>query len=119
MTEIFTRYDSQGNSPALFMGQRLRRMAPYQTNRCQRDPETMPPGSSEIRHLHRQAWQFFFVLRGEATLEVNQKVSVLKTDHGMEVLPGVPHQIFNKSEQELEILVISKPPSHGDRVVAP
>jgi mannose-6-phosphate isomerase-like protein (cupin superfamily) len=81
--------------------------------------ERMPPGSSEIRHLHRQAWQFFFVLRGEATLEVNQKVSVLKTDHGMEVLPGVPHQIFNKSEQELEILVISKPPSHGDRVVAP
>jgi mannose-6-phosphate isomerase-like protein (cupin superfamily) len=79
--------------------------------------ERMPPGSSEIRHLHRQAWQFFFVLRGEATLEVNRKVSVLKIDH--EVLPGVPHQIFNKSEQELEILVISKSPSHGDRVVAP
>ena len=37
--------------------------------------ETMPPGSSEIRHLHRQAWQFFFVLRGKATLELNQKVS--------------------------------------------
>jgi mannose-6-phosphate isomerase-like protein (cupin superfamily) len=81
--------------------------------------ETMPPGSSEIRHLHRQVWQFFFVLRGKATLEVNQRVSVLKTYHGMEVLPGVPHQIFNKSEQELEILVISKPPSHGDRIAVP
>jgi len=81
--------------------------------------ERMPPGSSEIRHLHRQAWQFFFVLRGEATLEVNEKVSVLKTNYGMEVPPGVPHQIFNKSEQDLDILVISKPPSHGDRVLPP
>ena len=81
--------------------------------------ETMPLGSNEIRHLHRQAWQFFFVLRGKATLEINQKVFVLKTFHRMEVLPGVPHQIFNESEQELEILVISKPPSHGDRIAAP
>jgi mannose-6-phosphate isomerase-like protein (cupin superfamily) len=79
--------------------------------------ERMPPGSSEIRHLHRQAWQFFFVLRGEATLEVNDKVSVLKTHYGMEVPPGVPHQIFNKSERDLDILVISKPPSHGDRIL--
>lgn len=26
--------------------------------------ERMPPGSSEVRHLHRQAYQFFFILAG-------------------------------------------------------
>jgi uncharacterized cupin superfamily protein len=79
----------------------------------------MPPGSSEIRHLHRQAWQFFFVLRGKATLEVNQKVSVLKIYSRDGGFTRHSHRIFNKSEQELEILVISKPPSHGDRIAAP
>ena len=41
--------------------------------------ETLRLDPGEIRHLNRQAWQFFFVLRGKATLELNQKVSVLKT----------------------------------------
>jgi|ERR1700730_11497077 mannose-6-phosphate isomerase-like protein (cupin superfamily) len=79
--------------------------------------ERMPPGSSEIRHLHQHAWQFFFVLQGEATLEVNDKISILKVHHGIEVPPGIPHQIFNNSDHDLEILVISIPPSHGDRVL--
>jgi hypothetical protein len=35
--------------------------------------ETIPPGSNEIRHLHRQAWQLLFVLRGKATLELTKK----------------------------------------------
>ena len=33
--------------------------------------ERMPPGASEARHLHHHARQFFFVLQGEAILEVD------------------------------------------------
>ena len=34
--------------------------------------EIMPPRTSETRHSHARARQFFFVLDGEVTLEVEQ-----------------------------------------------
>ena len=33
--------------------------------------ERMPPGSAERRHLHEHATQFFYVLVGELTIELN------------------------------------------------
>jgi len=35
---------------------------------------------------------------------------------GIEVLPTVPHQVFNKSDNELEFLVISLPSTRNDRI---
>jgi hypothetical protein len=34
------------------------------------------------------------------------------------VAPGTPHQMFNRSGADLEFLVVSQPPSHGDRVLS-
>ncbi|WP_051039354.1 cupin domain-containing protein [Chlorogloeopsis fritschii PCC 9212] len=65
----------------------------------------MPPGTSEIRHYHQRSRQFFFVLSGEATIEIAGKRQVLRQHEGVEVSPGIPHQIFNKSGQDLEFLV--------------
>ncbi len=78
--------------------------------------ERMPAGTSEVRHYHQQARQFFFVLVGEASLEVDGKVETLHPHQGVEVPPGVPHQMRNQSASDIEFLVISQPPSHGDRV---
>lgn len=78
----------------------------------------MPSGSAEVKHYHQKARQFFFVLSGEATIEIAGKRQVLHQHEGVEILPDVPHQIFNESQQNLEFLVISQPPSHGDRIVA-
>jgi mannose-6-phosphate isomerase-like protein (cupin superfamily) len=50
--------------------------------------ERMPPGTSEVRHYHRRADQFFYVLQG--------------------VL----------SASDVAFLVVSNPPSHGDRLIA-
>ncbi|HEU5089844.1 MAG TPA: hypothetical protein VFT99_20450, partial [Roseiflexaceae bacterium] len=47
--------------------------------------ERMPPGTAEVRHSHRQARQ------------------------GIEVAPGIAHQIRNNSQQDLEFLVVSQP----------
>jgi quercetin dioxygenase-like cupin family protein len=33
--------------------------------------ESMPPGTCEVRHFHRVAYQLFFILAGVATLEIN------------------------------------------------
>jgi mannose-6-phosphate isomerase-like protein (cupin superfamily) len=80
--------------------------------------ERMPPGTAEVRHYHQAAWQFFFVLTGTATLEVAGKRETLQAQQGVEVPAGVAHQMRNDSEREIEFIVISQPPSHGDRVLA-
>jgi mannose-6-phosphate isomerase-like protein (cupin superfamily) len=79
--------------------------------------ERMPPGSAEARHYHRAAWQFFFVLAGTATLEIDGEYHVLHAHEGLEVPPGIPHQMRNESAEDVDFLVFSQPPNHGDRVV--
>lgn len=79
--------------------------------------ERMPPGTSDVRHYHRAAHQFFFVLSGTATFEINGQREVLQNHQGIEVPPGIPHQIFNESENDVEFLLIAHPPSRGDRVL--
>jgi mannose-6-phosphate isomerase-like protein (cupin superfamily) len=78
--------------------------------------ERIPPGTSEIRHYHRQAAQFFYVLRGSLSVESGGVEIVLGADQGVSVLAGEPHQIRNQSASDAEFLVVSQPPSHGDRV---
>ncbi|MDQ2833325.1 MAG: cupin domain-containing protein [Acidobacteriota bacterium] len=80
--------------------------------------ERLPPGASEIRHAHRHAHQFFFVLEGEFTLEVEGSTFLLHPGEGLEVAPGKHHQAFNLSSEPVRILVTSQPPSHGDRIVS-
>jgi mannose-6-phosphate isomerase-like protein (cupin superfamily) len=78
--------------------------------------ELMPPGTSETRHSHRHARQFFFVLEGELTLEVEHDDFVLHAGEGLEILPGQRHQAWNRSTGSVRMLVTSQPPSHGDRI---
>jgi RimJ/RimL family protein N-acetyltransferase/mannose-6-phosphate isomerase-like protein (cupin superfamily) len=77
--------------------------------------ERMPSGTAERRHAHRRAQQFFYVLSGELTLEVNGLETVLAPGSGLRVLPGQPHQVFNRAQRDAHFLVVSQPPSHGDR----
>ena len=78
--------------------------------------ERMPAGTSEVRHLHQRARQFFYVLAGTAVLEVDGSEHALQQGQGLEIPPGVPHRIWNRTAQELRFLVVSQPPSHGDRL---
>lgn len=80
--------------------------------------ERMPSGTSEVRHFHNKSRQFFFVLSGTATLEVNGEWHNIEAFQGMEVSPGVPHQMINQSQNDVEFIVVSQPMSHGDRVTA-
>ena len=77
--------------------------------------ERVPPGDRERRHRHARARQFFYILAGEATLEIDGREVVVATGQGIEVPPGTPHQFFNRSSADVEMLVISSPRSHGDR----
>lgn len=81
--------------------------------------ERMPPGTCEQRHLHRHARQFFYLLQGEAVLELDGVRHVLTPGLGLHVPPGVAHQMRNDSPADARFLVVSSPRSHGDRIAAP
>lgn len=77
--------------------------------------ERMPPGAAEVRHRHRAARQFFYVLAGVLELEVEGTVHRLGAGSGIEVAPGAAHQTMNRGDGPVDFLVVSQPPSHGDR----
>ncbi len=81
--------------------------------------ERVPAGKYEQMHFHGNSRQFFYVLKGIATLVIKENTVILREREGMEVPPKVPHQLRNDSSEDLEFLVISAPKSHGDRVNLP
>lgn len=80
--------------------------------------ERVPYGCSEVRHFHERSEQFFYVLSGTATIEVDGEISQLTAGTGIHVPAGIPHQLSNQQTEDLTFLVVSTPPSHGDRVIA-
>ena len=77
--------------------------------------ERMPPGTSESRHRHGRARQFLYVLRGQLALECAGTSHRLTAGQGLEIGPGVRHEARNDSSDSVDFLVVSQPPSHGDR----
>ncbi|UFJ41819.1 cupin domain-containing protein [Brevibacillus humidisoli] len=80
--------------------------------------ERMPAGTSEERHVHHQARQFFFVLSGVLTIHVGDNIVVLHQHEGLEIPPYTVHQVINESDTDVEFLVTSQPTTRGDRVRA-
>jgi mannose-6-phosphate isomerase-like protein (cupin superfamily) len=81
--------------------------------------ERMPPGTAEVRHRHAAARQFFFVLAGQLRIEIEGAVHRLRPREGLEVGPGLAHEVRNDGPMPAEFLVVSQPPGHGDRTPAP
>jgi mannose-6-phosphate isomerase-like protein (cupin superfamily) len=77
--------------------------------------ERVPPGKFEVKHLHRRARQFFYILSGEATMVLDNERITLKANQGIEIPPNSIHQFRNDSTDDVVFLVISSPKSHGDR----
>lgn len=78
--------------------------------------ERMHPGTYEERHYHEKSSQFFFVLSGQMTIEIEGTEYTVNPHEGIEVLPKKPHQVFNKSAGDLEFIVTSTPNTRNDRV---
>lgn len=78
--------------------------------------ERMQPGRAEIPHHHERAHQYFHVVEGTLTMLVGEQRYALQPGHGISIPPGARHQARNESDAATEFLVVSAPPSHGDRV---
>ena len=77
--------------------------------------EFMPAGAAEIRHHHKLAQQFFYVLSGEMLMEIEGTTTLVPAGSGIRVPAGTRHQVRNPSSGAARFLVISQPPSHRDR----
>jgi mannose-6-phosphate isomerase-like protein (cupin superfamily) len=77
--------------------------------------ERIPAGAAETRHRHARSRQFFYVLDGKAVIEVDGVRHALAPGQGLHVPPGAAHQFRNDSGDDVHILVVSVPKSHGDR----
>jgi mannose-6-phosphate isomerase-like protein (cupin superfamily) len=77
--------------------------------------ERMPPGTSEQSHWHDRARQLFYVLEGELTMRFDHGDVRIFRGASLEIEPGTIHQARNETVDDVRFLVISVPPSHGDR----
>jgi mannose-6-phosphate isomerase-like protein (cupin superfamily) len=78
--------------------------------------ELMPAGTAEVKHYHRLAQQFFFILSGKASFEIEDLVIEVNTGEGLHIQPGERHRIVNNSEEDLEFILCSQPSALEDRI---
>jgi mannose-6-phosphate isomerase-like protein (cupin superfamily) len=77
--------------------------------------ERVPAGSGEIKHFHSKARQYFFILKGVATLEFSDSSVTFHAGQGVHLAPEIPHCFVNTSDEDVLFLVISSPSTAGDR----
>ena len=78
--------------------------------------ERMPPHTAEQRHYHREARQFFFIIKGAAVFETEEGRISVAAQQGLEIGPGMKHRILNEGDEDLEFILCSQPSTAGDRV---
>ncbi|HET7773431.1 MAG TPA: GNAT family N-acetyltransferase [Burkholderiaceae bacterium] len=77
--------------------------------------ERVPAGAAERPHVHHRAEQFFYILQGAARMALPARHVDLRAGEGLHVPAGVPHQFMNVGDSDVHFLVISTPPTAGDR----
>lgn len=79
--------------------------------------ENMPGGAKENLHFHKNAQQFFFILKGTATFYLYDKIVILTEQKGILIKPKTKHYIVNETNESLDFLVISQPTTNDDRTI--
>ena len=80
--------------------------------------ERMPPGASETMHRHRMSTQLFYVLEGQLTFRLHDRIETVPPGKAFVVEPLIYHQARNEGETDTRFLVVSAPSTSQDREVA-
>jgi len=78
--------------------------------------ELMPPDTAEQLHYHKNATQIFFILKGNATFNIEGDVHDLSEQQGIEIKPNQKHFIANNAKADLEFILYSYPSTTNDRI---
>ncbi len=68
-----------------------------------------PPGGGPPRHTHEGEDEYFLVLEGEVTFEIDGSVSTVAAGGSAFVARGVPHCFKNQSTGDVRLLVMFTP----------
>ena len=79
--------------------------------------EKMPANTCEKMHFHKNAQQFFYVLKGKATFFIDEVQFEVGVQNGISIQPLQKHFIANETSEDLEFLVISNPSTNNDRIL--
>ncbi|MCJ9429465.1 cupin domain-containing protein [Kordiimonas marina] len=77
--------------------------------------ETIPAGVGETRHFHAHTRQFFYVLEGTLSIELEGDVHRLGPGDGLEIAPGAKHRAHNADDKPVRFLVASSGLTKRDR----
>ncbi|CAN5314169.1 hypothetical protein BH11BAC6_BH11BAC6_18560 [soil metagenome] len=77
--------------------------------------ECMPAQTSETLHYHEKAQQFFFILKGIATFELENVSYIVEAGNGMHIAQGKKHRIINNTAADIEFILSSQPSTSKDR----
>lgn len=78
--------------------------------------ELMPPKTKEVTHYHNNSQQFFRILKGKATFQIEKEILEVEAGSGIHIPSKIKHSIRNDQSENLEFIVISEPTTRGDRV---
>jgi mannose-6-phosphate isomerase-like protein (cupin superfamily) len=72
---------------------------------------TVPPHTRQRLHLHRQQTEVFYVLEGEATIEIAGEEFPAQPGDAFICSPSDTHSLWNRSEEHFKLVVfkINKP----------
>ena len=71
--------------------------------------EQLPAGAMELLRFYARADQFFYVLSGEATVELEGGQEYLSKGQGLLMKPGTAYRIFNGGNTTLRYVITSQP----------
>ena len=77
--------------------------------------ELMPPKTQENKHHHKFSQQFFRILKGKATFEIENEIIEIEEGNGIHIPAKMKHRIRNEQTENLVFIVISEPTTRGDR----
>ncbi len=78
--------------------------------------EKMPAGTAEALHYHKHAQQFFFILKGVVSFEIDTELITVNEQEGIHIPAGKKHRILNQTTADLEFILSSQPSTTGDRI---
>jgi len=74
---------------------------------------TVPEGTATERHYHKKSEEFYFILDGSGTMEINGESNIVHVGDAILIPPGAWHQIT--ATKSLKFLCCCAPPySHED-----
>jgi len=69
----------------------------------------LPPGKGSLPHYHPGVEEVYYLLQGEAEMEVDGQVEMVEPGDVVVIPPGANHHIRNLSDKEVILLVTCAP----------